>query len=148
MENLNRFLKLPFTRKRLLIESTVILMLARISLRLLPFKTMHNLMKNLERKNYVLDNGDITYVYDISWAIKRAGENLFGDNSCLPIALAGQFQLNMHGFPARSRLGVKKTIDGEIRAHAWVEFDGEVVIGGPKQDIIQYSVLSEKERPK
>lgn len=94
-----------------------------------------------------MERADDTCQDDISWAIKRAGENLFGESACLPVALAGQLQLNLHGFPACTRLGVQKTKSGEIKAHAWVECDGKVVVGGPEQEIEQYTILSELKGP-
>ena len=120
-------------------------MMVRISLRLLPFKTLHRFIQMLERKAKGIEHGNDTYQADILWAINRTGENLFGDNACLPLALAGQIQLNLHGFPAHTRLGVQKTLNGEIKAHAWVECNGKVVIGGPEQEIEQYTILSEIE---
>ena len=95
-----------------------------------------------------MEHADETYQDDISWAIKRTGENLIGEYTCLPVALAGQLQLNLHGIPARTRLGVQKTMNGEIKAHAWVECNGKIVIGGSEQEIEHYTVLSDLEGPK
>jgi hypothetical protein len=145
MENLNRYLRLPFAKQRLLIESTLLLMVVRIGLRILPFKTLHQLMQNLERRAKGRRPANDTYQDDIAWAVNRTGENLFGENTCLPLALTGQMQLNLHGFPASTRLGVQKTSDDEIIAHAWVECNGQVLIGGPEQEIERYTVLSETE---
>ena len=36
-------------------------------------------------------------------------------------------------------------MNGDIKAHAWVECNGKVVIGGPEQEIEEYTILSEKE---
>lgn len=145
MENLSRYLQLSFTKQRLLIESMFFLIVGRIGLRILPFKTLNRFLQKFERKAKGMEHGNDTYQADILWAINRTGENLFGDNACLPLALAGQLQLNLHGFPAHTRLGVQKTINGEIKAHAWVECNGKVVIGGPEQEIEQYTILSEIE---
>jgi hypothetical protein len=148
MGKINRYLQLPFTRQRLLVESTLILMVVRIGLRLMSFKSLHQFIQKIERRARESERADDTYQDDISWAIKRAGENLIGKNTCLPVALAGQLQLNLHGYPARTHLGVQKTLSGGIKAHAWVECCGKVVIGGPEQEIDQYTLLSEIEGPR
>jgi hypothetical protein len=105
-------------------------------------------MQKVERKVDGMEQADDTYQDEISWAIKRTGENLYGEYTCLPLALAGQLQLNLHGYPARTRLGVQKTMNGGIKAHAWVECNGKVVVGGPEQEVEQYTVLSDIEGPR
>lgn len=54
--------------------------------------------------------------------------------SCLTQALATQVLLAWHGHAgAVVRLGVKRD-GGALLAHAWVEYRGHVVIGGPDVD--------------
>jgi hypothetical protein len=106
---------------------------------------MNHYLQKLEVRAKRVEQANDRYQDDILWALKRTGETLTGDNTCLPLALAAQIQLNLHGYPAHTRLGVQKKMNGDIKAHAWVECNGKVVIGGPEQEIEEYAILSEKE---
>ena len=52
-------------------------------------------------------------------------------STCLVQALAGQWMLLREGYPAQLRIGVSKAEGFE--AHAWVELEGKVLIGGPEE---------------
>jgi hypothetical protein len=64
------------------------------------------------------------------WAVEAAGRRLLSRNPCLPKALAVLILFHRAGVPAELRLGVTREADGPVEAHAWVESDGRVVIGG------------------
>ena len=49
--------------------------------------------------------------------------------SCLTQALATRVLLAEGGHPSNLRLGMAR-IDGRIQAHAWLESDGTIVVGG------------------
>lgn len=50
--------------------------------------------------------------------------------TCLVLALAAQVLLVRLGRPAELHLGGTRSAGGEFEAHAWVESEGEVVVGG------------------
>ena len=58
--------------------------------------------------------------------------------TCLKKALVLYALLTRRGLSARLLLGTAKE-DGEFRAHAWVEHEGKIVLGGPGTD--RYSPL-------
>ena len=64
------------------------------------------------------------------WAVEAAGRRLLSRNPCLPKALAVLILFRRAGEQAELRLGVARDEDGPVRAHAWVESGGRVVIGG------------------
>jgi hypothetical protein len=53
--------------------------------------------------------------------------------SCLTQAIAGLLLLRRHGYAARFCVGVARGAAGDVCAHAWLEREGKVVIGGPAQ---------------
>jgi hypothetical protein len=63
------------------------------------------------------------------WAIQAAARRVPGA-SCLTQAIAGLLLLRRHGYAARFCVGVARGAAGDVRAHAWLERDGKVVIGG------------------
>ena len=146
MLTLSRYIRLSIPKQLLLIESVLILIVMRICLRLLQYTTLNRLLMRFDGKIDSNQPANTNRQDDIIWAIRKTGEKLYGENTCLPLALAGQLQLNLHGFPARTQLGVSKTDEGMIKAHAWVECNGDVVIGGPELDIKQYIVLTRIDR--
>jgi hypothetical protein len=56
--------------------------------------------------------------------------NLLPGTTCLPRALATQVLLGRHGHGAKLHIGVNRDSQGRFQAHAWVETEGRVVIGG------------------
>lgn len=72
----------------------------------------------------------------IAWAI-GAGSRYVPRATCLVRALAGRRLLAAHGHRAHLRIGVAKST--ELQAHAWLEYEGRVLIGGG--DLDRYTVL-------
>lgn len=58
-----------------------------------------------------------------------AGRALVSDRPCLTQALAARWLLARDGHASVLRLGVRRAGTG-IEAHAWLELDGRVVLGG------------------
>jgi len=67
-------------------------------------------------------------VEQIPWAVDAVAARLPGEFDCLDRAVAGNALLGASGYRGRIRLGVDKR-DGAFEAHAWVEWDDEVLIG-------------------
>lgn len=64
------------------------------------------------------------------WAVEAVGNRLFPSSPCLTQALVIQRLLRRHGRHSELRIGVRKDERGKFGAHAWVESEGRVVIGG------------------
>lgn len=65
----------------------------------------------------------------IAWAVTVAARYIPG-SKCLVQAIAGRNLLASYGFPSEIHIGVAKDSKNWLNAHAWVEVDGETVIGG------------------
>jgi hypothetical protein len=61
-------------------------------------------------------------------AVERAARVVPGA-TCLPQAIATRSLLAGYGIASDLKLGVQRTEEG-LRAHAWLEREGQVVIGG------------------
>ena len=72
---------------------------------------------------------DTTYVDRVVWAVKVASRYVQGIR-CLAQALATQVLLEQRGYPSELRIGFTRSKGGQMSAHAWVESEGRVVIGG------------------
>ncbi|HXS15590.1 MAG TPA: lasso peptide biosynthesis B2 protein, partial [Polyangiaceae bacterium] len=78
---------------------------------------------------------------ELIWAVEAAGRRVPRDIKCLPRALALQRMLRRRGAAAEVRFGARR-VDGEFRAHAWLEYGGTVILGN-LPDLQEYSVFSE-----
>lgn len=75
----------------------------------------------------------------LAWAVRAAARRV-PHASCLTQALALDTLLAMAGQGGEVRLGVARRNDGSFEAHAWVEHEGRILIGG-LPDLDRFSVL-------
>jgi hypothetical protein len=66
---------------------------------------------------------------EVAAAVLAASRLLPGTSSCLAQALAGRILLRREGLPCELRIGVNRTSHRGIEAHAWLESEGQVVLG-------------------
>jgi len=66
----------------------------------------------------------------VAWAVATAAMLLPVRNSCLHDALAAQWLLAACGRRSTIRFGVVRNSVHAFRAHAWVESEGRVIVGG------------------
>lgn len=62
------------------------------------------------------------------WAVKAVSHRVPGA-TCLTQALAAQKLLALQRIPVELCIGVAKSVNGILEAHAWLERDGKVLIG-------------------
>ena len=141
MDRLRRFLRLPNSDRWLLVKVTCLLGATRVALKLLPFQTVYRYMNRSGQPVRSSNQRSMPDAVRISGAVNKAGRYFLGEDSCFPQALVGEMLLKRSGFPATLRIGVVKDEDGSLHAHAWVERDGKVVIGGPIHRVEKYTPL-------
>jgi len=96
-----------------------------IALRIVPFRRLVRWTDVAPRR---AEDPDRAPVARIVWAVEAVGRRLFPARPCLPQALAARGLLARRGVPTTLRIGIQK--DEDVDAHAWLERDGEVLIGG------------------
>ena len=57
------------------------------------------------------------------------GRTFLGDRPCLTQAIAARWLLGRAGYATELRMGATRE-EGEFKAHAWLEADGRIVLGG------------------
>jgi len=127
MKRLRSFLRLSVADQLLLITSGVLLVAIRLGLWLVPFDVLRRFLNNLSRAPQA-ENTDEAALRRIVWAVSSIGGRF--PRSCLTQALATQVMLGRRGYVASLRIGVALNEDGALRAHAWLETDGKIIIGG------------------
>lgn len=77
---------------------------------------------------------------DVIWAVGAAGRRITG-TTCLAEALAVYTMLRRRGHEPLLRIGVRKCDRSLLDAHAWVECDGQIVMGEVPQ-LTDYAILA------
>jgi hypothetical protein len=117
------------TPPRLLLQSGLLVTAIRLGLWLLPFRRLRAVLARLTAAPPLLRPGEEASADQIARAVRRASRHV-PQASCLTQALATQTLLRWRGIPAHLHIGVAKDAAGRLEAHAWVESEGRVVIGG------------------
>ena len=125
MARLRKFLGLDWQERCLLLQTLLLVISLRAALWLLPFKQVNELLARRATHRWARSN--ISKARVIS-AIRVASAFIPG-STCLTQALAAKYQLERFGLNTQLHLGVTKE-NGRLLAHAWLQCDGETIIGG------------------
>ena len=95
-----------------------------LTLRIVPFALLRRYLGLLNARGpaRVLVPGE-----RIPWALRASGRYL-PRPACLVQAVAAQILYSRNGIPTDLQVGVRKR-KGKLKAHAWIERNGEVVVG-------------------
>lgn len=72
---------------------------------------------------------------DLIWAV-QVSSHYVPRTTCLTNALTGHSLLSQYGYPSLVKIGVGKSSEGEFEAHAWLEYEGKVVIGESEEEYV------------
>jgi hypothetical protein len=137
--NWRRLVGLTVSDALLLSEAAACLLLARIGL-LFSYRAVNRL--DHEHSGEPRSSSLTGTPARIVWALQALSRRLPGKNTCLVQALAAQAMLRRRGYASELRIGVSgRGPTGAIKAHAWVECDGRVVLG-QLEDLNSYAVLT------
>jgi Transglutaminase-like superfamily len=126
MKQLLKLLRLTSKDGNLLINTFILLGLVKLGLWLLPFQTLRRILGNISQPNPKLNQ---TSLSRIIWAVNVSTRYMPSGAKCLARALTCQILMTQRGYSPELRIGVAKSEEGKLEAHAWVESQGKVVIG-------------------
>lgn len=142
-DRVSKFASLRREEQALLCTSAALLLSSRV---LLPLVRLDRTYRGLHWFVQLLPPyGSVHNPEKIPWALEVATVTLPIECSCLMKALVGERLLARHGHQAHIRLGVAS--DQGFEAHAWVEREGEIIIG-ELEDQARYRYLSSYELEK
>ena len=75
----------------------------------------------------------------VAFAIPRMGARVPWLATCLVQALAAQHWLRRRGIRSLIIIGARKSLDDVFDAHAWLEAEGRVVVGGEAADYAHFA---------
>jgi hypothetical protein len=134
-----RLAKLSAADRCLLLESLLLMILVRAGLAVLPFPTLRRALARLA--GWIPSKGP-SRVERIPWSIRMGRRYLGRAASCLVQALSAQVMYARAGVAAQVRLGVRRNDNGSLLAHAWLEREGVVVLGGAGVSLSEFSELA------
>lgn len=118
---------------KLLFNAAFKVALARGALWIMPLERVRRLVAK-HRAQGAPDES----VERIVWAVSVASRYI-PSATCLVQAVAAQTLLTQHGIVAQLHVGVALSDNGQFQAHAWIEHEGRIVIGGVQSN--QYRKL-------
>jgi hypothetical protein len=125
-EQIRRLVELPAAERRRLLRAAVAVVIVRLALLLLPFRWVR---ARADAGNAGLQQHGVVPAGRWAWAVRVAARRIPGA-SCLTQALALQWLLARAGQSARIHVGVAKHGARGFEAHAWVESNGKILLGG------------------
>ena len=138
MRQVSKFFHLKSVEKHLLFRVWILLGLIRLGLGMLPFLTLKNLLTRVGPMLAVLAGENERFsVERLAWAV-GVTSRFVPKATCLAKALAVHVLLQQAGHQAFLHIGVNGK-EGGLEAHAWVESQGRVLIGGV--DLNSYTPL-------
>jgi hypothetical protein len=128
MKQLRKLIRLQPQNRRLLASTFVLLGAIRLGLKFLPFP---QLLKSINRISVAprLLRCDRASIGTVIWAVEVSTFYMPGGAKCLARALTTQVLMHRAGYDCELKIGVSKTHSGQIEAHAWIEYNGQVIIG-------------------
>jgi hypothetical protein len=140
MKLLRRFLLLSTTERWFLIKTALLLEAIKLTMRLLPFRVLRRLVDLAASVPVGVRRSDRFSAESIGQVVQTASRHVPGEKTCLVQALATQVLLTRRSHPAILYIGALKADEGTFQAHAWVECEGKVVIGG--YELERYTLLT------
>ena len=130
---------LPYRQKKLLHQSYLLVLIIRICLWFVPYKKLSDWLSRFNSNNL---NEDVNWeiIKEVTHSVKSVSR-FVPRATCLTQALAVKTLLDWRGQNSKLQIGVARDENQKFQAHAWIEVEGRVIIGGIA-DLNRYSVLS------
>lgn len=147
-DKLVRFFRLSLREKKLIFESTIILLGTWCLVKFVPFRWWsHYLGEKIDPSiSIALPDGENKTLSEIRNAILRINRVFGGSFTCLMQAIAGKIMLNRRHIPNVLVLGVNMqpdTVTNQLimKAHAWLKSSFVILLGG--EAYLDYSVVAQ-----
>jgi hypothetical protein len=126
-------------RRALLAEAALWLLLARLTLVLVPFPSVARRLGSfvppsdlrIAQGRSGSPSGHVLLAEEIGWAVTRAARHLPYRVVCLPQAMAARIMLRRRGVPSVIHFGAAIGAEKPLDTHAWLDAAGVEVTGFP-----------------
>jgi hypothetical protein len=142
MRPLSRFFGLSSDERRLLLGALFLVGFVRLLQGRLRFTTLRRLVVGRPRRLLAAPAEAERVADRVVWAVSAVSARAGCWTTCLTQALATQALLARRGVGSRLHVGVVRGAAGQVEAHAWVERDGRVLVGGTAADVARFAPLT------
>lgn len=142
MKAFRKLLHLSLSDCYLLVKSLTLVIAVRLGLWILPFRIVQALLAKLIRVTARSSVPASCVPIDrLRWAVTLTSRYV-PKATCLTQALVAKVLLSQCGYAAHVRVGVALDASEQLQAHAWIESEGRIVIGGSEAYLKRYTRLS------
>lgn len=141
MKKIQKFLHLNLNEKYLLIGTFLVLSSIRVGFLFLKFPLLQEMLNRISEFHFSTSTKSAVSIERIVWCVEVSTQLSPGGAKCLARALTVQTLMKQQGYDPVLKIGVIKNSTEEFKAHAWIEHQGTVVIGGDLPDLDQYNSL-------
>jgi Na+/H+ antiporter NhaD/arsenite permease-like protein len=127
-------------RFRRLAETLIVLTLASLVIRFLPFRTVIRLAARVPQLTSDRRARNDRLVAQIRGSLEAWARRVPWRTVCFQLGLALHVMLRLRGIPSVLHYGVRQTVEQGLQAHVWVTLGEEAVIGG--EEAIGYACLA------
>lgn len=126
---LGSWLRKPLPEKLFVAKTAFVLVALRLALQVISYQRVVSFSKGVAARLRTKEPPDMDLLKRRARIIEMAAERLFPKSPCLLQSLALCFYCWRRGIPSVVQFGAMKDEADRLAAHAWVELNGEVVIG-------------------
>lgn len=132
MQSILRFVQLAPPERALFFRAYCLLTVIRLGLWVKSFNHLRKVLAQTSTFRQTVAEDPLSqrqFIVRIHWAINAACKFMPGSVKCLARALAMKTFLDWANCPAKLVIGVDKNSAAQLEAHAWVEYEGQVIMG-------------------
>lgn len=129
-----RFIQISPQDRNLFLKIYVLLTFVRLGLVWRSFNRLRSFLEQFSSPHPAaadrIDSlGQRQLVVRVQWAVNACCKFMPGSVKCLARALTMKTLLDQYSCPSKLMIGVDKNSLDQLEAHAWVEYEGHVVMG-------------------
>lgn len=129
IRKLKRFARYDITEQLLHVEALFWVSLARIAIKVFPFKKIAGIIGKQGSESPMEGRGELKKLQRLTRVIERVGRNVPFEAKCLVQAISAKTMLHYRGLDSTLYVGVAKNPGEAMRSHAWLRH-GEIIITG------------------
>ncbi len=130
MRKIRKLLRLSLADQVLLLKTALLIVGVRVALSLFAFQTVRRYLTRMGKPTLgMLPDADGVGAQKLLWAVQVTGHYLLRERPCLTRALVAQMLLSRRGYRTTLRIGVAHSAAQSLQAHAWLEQNGEIIVG-------------------
>lgn len=133
-----KFLILTNRERLFLIETFLLLGLVKLGLGLISYQKLLHLLDKMSKLDYKDREIELNKIVR---AVNISTRYMPGGAKCLARALTTQVIMRQQGYSPQLIIGVTNAEQGQLEAHAWIEYQGLIVVGD-LQNLSRYMPLS------